>query len=191
MQAKLIEIRDEGTAIIALCVDMNPATKWEFACLRRYGFPCDMMPNIMLTHANGGKKANNDYEDWGDRTFAVAHKYITENWADIKDGDVVDVSFILGETTTKKISEVMPMIVHYSEFLLSFGLLDHNQEPVCVLTVLNINKPVGDCAAYRGIVPAKFELWVQLVADRGSKISGMEARELFPEIDAMKLRYRS
>jgi hypothetical protein len=84
---------------------MNPENDFQRWGLRRYGFPCDGRPNIMLTHANGGKKANNDPYGWTDRTYANAHNYITENWTALKDGDVVDVEFILGETTESKISE--------------------------------------------------------------------------------------
>lgn len=36
---------------------------------------------------------------WTGRTMPVAHKYITEHFVEMKDGDVVDVRFILGETS--------------------------------------------------------------------------------------------
>jgi hypothetical protein len=49
--------------------------------------------------------AFNDPYDHGDRTWAVAHNHIIENWNAIKDGDVIDVQFILGETKEKKRSE--------------------------------------------------------------------------------------
>ncbi len=35
----------------------------------------------------------------------VAHHYIIEHWAELSDGDVVDVEFILKETTVLKVSE--------------------------------------------------------------------------------------
>ena len=34
-----------------------------------------------------------------------AHCYIERKWRELKDGDVIDVEFILGETTSIKISE--------------------------------------------------------------------------------------
>jgi len=37
--------------------------------------------------------------------FATAHKYIIDHWVDLKEGDVVDVEFILGEASEKKISQ--------------------------------------------------------------------------------------
>lgn len=105
MKCKLLEIRDSGTAFVALCIDMNPDNDVQKSGLNGYGFPCDGVPNIMLTHASGGKKADNDPYGWGDRTYNVAHNYITDNWSHLNDGDVVDVQFILGETTERKISE--------------------------------------------------------------------------------------
>lgn len=108
MKTKILEIRDRGTMIAALCIDMNPENEIERAYLRRYGYPCDGRPNIMVTHATGGKVANNDPYDWRCRTWGTAHLYIIEHWAGLKDGDVVDVEFILGETKFKKTSEVLP-----------------------------------------------------------------------------------
>lgn len=117
METKLIEIRDIGTTIVALCVDMNPdfeygsaqfPNKFQKAALNRLGFVCDGVPNIMLTNANGGKKATNDYYGWNDRTYFNAHHYITEHWHELKEGDVVDVEFILGEKPTIKTSEITP-----------------------------------------------------------------------------------
>lgn len=106
MKTKLIEIRDSGTFIIALCIDMNPASAIQHAYLRRYGYPCDGRPNIMLTHANGGQKASNDPYEWSGRTYPEAHHYIIEHWDELQDGSVVDVEFIKGETKEPKVSEL-------------------------------------------------------------------------------------
>ena len=38
--------------------------------------------------------------NWFDRRYTDAH------WDDLKDGDVVDVQFIRGETAEKKVSEI-------------------------------------------------------------------------------------
>lgn len=117
MKAKALELRDEGTFIAILAVDMNPAAEYgatqssyEYRAqqylLRRCGYPCDGRPNILITRLSGdGSKASNDPYFWGDRTFAVAHKWIIENWLSLRDGDVVDVQFILGETSAPKRSE--------------------------------------------------------------------------------------
>ena len=73
--------------------------------LRRCGYPCDGRPNVILTKLCGEGKATNDCYEWGDRTYATAHRYIIEHWDELRDGDVVDVSFILGETAAPKVSE--------------------------------------------------------------------------------------
>lgn len=106
MKTKALEIRDEGTLIPALAVDMNPsdrndAQRW---LLRRCGYACNGEPNVILTRLDGNGKATNDPYDWGDRTMANAHHWIIEHWDELSDGDVVDVSVILGETPTPKVS---------------------------------------------------------------------------------------
>lgn len=119
MKTKLLELRDEGTFIPLLCVDMNPDSDPEvqyggFAehraaqryLLRRCGYPCDGRPNIAIVKARAHKdRCSNDPYSWGGRTFPIAHHYIIENWDKLKDGDVVDVQFILGETKSPKVSE--------------------------------------------------------------------------------------
>lgn len=122
MNAKALEIRDEGTFIAALAVDMNPepatacadpVAAEQFASrhhaqrylLRRCGYACDRRPNVLLTRLDGNGKATNDPYGWGGRTWPVAHTYIIEHWTELKDGDVVDVQFILGETAQPKVSE--------------------------------------------------------------------------------------
>ena len=117
MIAKALELRDEGTFIPILCVDMNPPARdfdgnapssvEQRYLLRRCGYPCDRRPNILMTRLDGNGKATNDPYGWSDgtRTFPVAHDWIIKNWGGIKDGDVVDVQFILGETNEPKVSE--------------------------------------------------------------------------------------
>jgi hypothetical protein len=114
MIAKALELRDEGTFIPILCVDMNPslfqgqlvAGDAQRYLLRRCGYPCDGRPNVIMTRLDGdGTAATNDPYHWGGRTFPVAHHWIIEHWHELKDGDVVDVQFILGETKEPKRSE--------------------------------------------------------------------------------------
>lgn len=105
MKTKVLEIRDEATFIPALAVDINPDSDAQRYLMRRVGYPCDGEPNIILTRLSGDGQASNDPYSWGGRTFPVAHTYIIEHWDELSDGDVVDVSFILGETDTQKVSE--------------------------------------------------------------------------------------
>ena len=106
MQVKILEIRDEGTFIPVLCVDMNTDIAEQHYYLHRCGYPLDWRPNIAMTNLNmDGGPAWNDPYAWGGRTYPVAHHYIIEHWDELKDGDVVDVSFILGESKAPKVSE--------------------------------------------------------------------------------------
>jgi hypothetical protein len=109
MKVKLLELRDDGTFIPLLCVDMNPDVYMHQAqryLLRRCGYPCDGRPNIAITHlAADGHKCSNDPYHWGGRTYPVAHNFIIEHWDELKDGDVVDVEYILGESPAPKVSE--------------------------------------------------------------------------------------
>ena len=105
MKAKALEIRDEGTFIPALAVDMNPDDPAQRYLLRRVGYACDGRSNILLTRLCGDGEASNDPYSWGGRTWPVAHHWIIDHWDELNDGDVVDVSFILGETKQPKISE--------------------------------------------------------------------------------------
>jgi hypothetical protein len=105
MRAKVLEIRDEGTFIPALAVDINPANDEQRYLMRRVGYSCNGEPNVILTALDGHGKATNDPYEWGGRTYPVAHNYIIEHWNELRDGDVIDVSFILGETDKPKVSE--------------------------------------------------------------------------------------
>ncbi len=106
MKAKALEIRDEGTFIPALAVNMNPDNDAQRYLLRRCGYPCTGEPNVLLTRLSADYHATNDPYDWGGgRTWPNAHLWIIKHWNDLKDGDVVDVSFILGESKLPKVSE--------------------------------------------------------------------------------------
>lgn len=111
MQIKILEVRDEGTCIPMLCIDMNnPANPAQAEWMRRRGFPLDGRPNIAMTPLDCDYKSRgnitNDPLEWGDRTRAIAHDHIIHQWGALRDGDVVDVQFILGETKEKKVSEL-------------------------------------------------------------------------------------
>lgn len=112
MECKALEIRDAGTFIAALAVDMNPSNPNQRYLLRRCGYACDARPNVIVTRLDGNGRATNDPYGWTDgaRTFPVAHKWIIEHWHTLRDGDVVDVEFILGERATPKPSERLSVV---------------------------------------------------------------------------------
>jgi hypothetical protein len=109
MLIKILEIRDSGTFIPVLAVLMDePANEAQRYYLRRCGYPLDGYPNVAITslHADGDPFWNDPY-GWrsGARTYPVAHNYIIKHWAELKDGDVICVEFILGERPEPKVSE--------------------------------------------------------------------------------------
>lgn len=105
MLVKLLEIRDRATFMPMFAALCEPSNEGQAHLLRRAGY--GLGTNLVIFGYLEGKKAPCTYDpyDWGDRTKRVAHQYITEHWNDLKDGDVIDVEFILGESTEKKISE--------------------------------------------------------------------------------------
>ena len=103
-EMKTFEIRDRGTFVPALAVQLNPSNEDERRLLGRAGFgrlPSEHRQYIFLIKLTDAK-CEWDPIEWGDRTMLVAHKHIVDFWRDLRPGEVVDVEFILGETTTKK-----------------------------------------------------------------------------------------
>ena len=109
METKCLEIRDKCTCIPALAIRMRGDTEIaRYYVHTRSGYPRDGS-SIMLMVLYTGKATNEPYE-WeslglGPRTMPVAHKFIIEHFGELSDGDVVDVEFILGESSAPKRSE--------------------------------------------------------------------------------------
>jgi len=99
METKLLEIRDKATFIPALAIQVESSDGY---LLRRAGFGPN--PLIILVHLEGMKCAYDQY-DWGNRTMNEAHNYIQNSWNSLRNGSVVDVQFIIGETDQPKTSE--------------------------------------------------------------------------------------
>jgi hypothetical protein len=98
MIAKLLEIRDAGTFIPALAIQVSGADGY---LMRRAGFESPMIYLITLAT----ERACYDPFNWSNRTMCTAHQYIEREWATLTDGDVIDVEFILGESAEPKRSE--------------------------------------------------------------------------------------
>lgn len=103
MITKLLEIRDEGTRIPAMATEAIPDNHRQSAILQSAGYGGNRC--IILQHLHKGEATYNPY-DWRDRTYKVAHLHIVKHWDDLKDGDVIDVQFLLGETEAPKRSEI-------------------------------------------------------------------------------------
>lgn len=102
METKVFEIRDKATFVVVLATMIDQSnSEPENYLFRRAGFGS---PLIQLTSFNRSQSQFDPY-DWGDRTYTTAHDYIEKNWYGLYSGEVIDIEYILKETTTKKISE--------------------------------------------------------------------------------------
>lgn len=101
MKTIVLEIRDRATMFFVLATRLDGDNPARVRALRRCGYHWDSQA-VMLTHLSGRGVAHTDPYEWGDRTYKTAHHYITEHFAELADGDVVDVEFILGETKEPK-----------------------------------------------------------------------------------------
>ena len=109
MQTKMIEIRDRGTTIAALALEMRPTDSHEARFMRHCGFPADGSSVILMSLYD--QKATNDPYEWaalgkGIRTFQIAHDYILNHWGEIQHGQVIDVEHVLGEKVAPKTAEI-------------------------------------------------------------------------------------
>jgi len=106
MQAKCLEIRDEGTFIPVICVWPTPDNEAQRWLLRRDGYSGDQHEHcVILIDAQCRGVSYDPYAWGGARTVREAHHYIQKHWHELSDGDVVDVQYIIGETKAPKVSE--------------------------------------------------------------------------------------
>jgi|ERR1700733_410575 hypothetical protein len=71
--------------------------------------PLDFLAQIFQVMPGGlticvGQALSDPY-GWTNRTMLAAHLYVTGHFDELTDGDVVDVEFVLGESTAPKLSE--------------------------------------------------------------------------------------
>ena len=110
MITKAIEIRDRSRFIPAILIKPSAENEGQRYLLARAGFlVCGGFSGsndqVILMELNY-QKAHCDPYDWtNQRTYAVAHDYCQKHFDEIKDGDVIDVEFILSKKAEKKKSE--------------------------------------------------------------------------------------
>lgn len=104
MKVKCLEIRDRATFIPVICIEPVADNDRQAYLLRRDGYIGGGESCIIMIDSGCRGVANDPY-DWPGRTKRAAHNWIQDNWSSLADGDVVDIEFILGESTTKKVSE--------------------------------------------------------------------------------------
>lgn len=106
-EVKFFELRDSMTFIPAIAVRMRSEDPDERYLLRRAGYgqhPEDPVL-VLLTHMEGGMKAEYDPHAWPNEPWRTAQDYIAQHWDELPSGEVIDCEFIRGETSERKISE--------------------------------------------------------------------------------------
>ena len=112
MRHIVLEIRDEGTHIAVLAIQMkadNRTQAYYVHTRTRHPWNGSNVTVMLLDD----KRATNDLYEWGalgmgSRTMPTAHDFIEKHFDDLLDGDVVDVQYLLGETKAPKLSERFP-----------------------------------------------------------------------------------
>jgi hypothetical protein len=101
MEIKFFEIRDSATFIPAMAFRITGRDSW---LAGRAGFGPN--PLVILMRLED-QEAHYDSFSWrgGARTMPEAHRHIEKCWNELRDGDIIDVQFVLGETQTKKKTE--------------------------------------------------------------------------------------
>jgi hypothetical protein len=111
METKLFEVRDRMTFIPAICIKLSSENEEEryLIAMAGYGLRADQQGQIILMGRLGDVKlkANcNEHQGYPVvRTMWLAHQHIQKHWNEFESGDVLDVEFIMGETTVPKISQ--------------------------------------------------------------------------------------
>jgi hypothetical protein len=104
---------DQGRNVVIPVICIRPVAENEGQryLLRRDGYAADETERCMIDAQCRGVAY--DCYDWpgATRTKKHAHDFIAKHWHELEDGDVVDVQFILGETTERKISERWHQVV--------------------------------------------------------------------------------
>lgn len=113
MKTKFIEIRDEGTCIPALAIEMSVDDAVSDRFLWRYGYPRagEGTPSVILMRLSDQKATSDPYE-WpsltGDRrTMPIAHRFIIDGFPALDSGQVVDVRELLGEADEPALPEIV------------------------------------------------------------------------------------
>jgi hypothetical protein len=104
MIVKALEIRDEGTTISMLAIKPVPENPQQRAILRHAGYG-EPENYVILIGAHDCEGSYDPFKQRG-HTRHCAHLWIREHFDELKDGDVVDVEFILGKRDEPKKSEI-------------------------------------------------------------------------------------
>jgi hypothetical protein len=103
IEVKRVEIRDAATTMPAIALRVTGGS--DDPILWRAGF--GEVPLVILVDIVNWQCQYDPYS-WAKsaRTLPAAHRWLTENWEQHRDGGVVDVEFILGQRETPKEPEI-------------------------------------------------------------------------------------
>lgn len=118
MIAKSFELRDRGTFLPALAIQMSSSIPAELYLLKRVGYSGSAPHLILLGDLRGKGTFNYDPNAWGGyarRTWYHAHLHIADKFDDLPNGAVIDVEYLLGERAAPKVSERVTLLSGYKE----------------------------------------------------------------------------
>ena len=109
MITKTIEVRDQATFIPMLAIKLCPGNSQDRYLLSRagYGKSAEQQGSYILLAGLHDTRASYDPYNWGDKTRQTAHIWLTKHFDEIESGVVVDVQFIVGETSVPKLTEAV------------------------------------------------------------------------------------
>jgi len=114
LETKVLEIRDADTCIPALAIKMRASNETQsYYVHARCGYPRDGSSMMLMRLCDG--LATNDPYEWpsitgSNRTMLVAHNPILRRFDSLSDGDVMDVQYLLAETSAPKRSERVSLV---------------------------------------------------------------------------------
>lgn len=104
MITKMFEIRDRATCIPVVAIKAQGSNDREDYLFERCGYS-PSVPLVILVKLEN-PEAHWDPYDWTQgRTLQKAHLFIEKNFDNLKNCSVVDVEYLLGETTIAKSPE--------------------------------------------------------------------------------------
>lgn len=109
METKLFEVRDRGTLIAVITIRLGCRNEQERYLLSRCGYGKQKEEQEKYVLYAGLQEYEMQYDPFKqpNRTRHVSHKYILEHWDKLTSGEVIDVEYILGESSYKKVSEAI------------------------------------------------------------------------------------
>lgn len=108
MEVKTFEVRDAGTFIPCIAIRLNPVTLKDIYLLSRAGYGQSAEEQgayVIFGRLQADSEFQYDPFAWGNRTMQAAHQTVNSFFEKLESGSVIDVQFILGETSEPKKSE--------------------------------------------------------------------------------------